>query len=555
MDFLNHASSQVRDLLLSLTPAARITAGLLLTLVVISLAYLFNHQMSGSGAYLMGGEYFTAGQLPSMEAAFSKAGLTDYQTEGNRIRVPRGQHAAYMGALADAGALPPNFGSYFEKALNGGGAFLSKQERTQRWNNAKQNELALYIRSMRDIENASVIFDMKKGRGLSKTDIVTAMVSVKPLGSEPLDSKRVPHLRKLVAAAIAGLKPEYVTVADANGRTYGVGGEDGLVDPLEDPYYSRKEHYEQQLESKIRNIVSHIPGAVVHVNAELSTVLRQTLKSVKVDPKPVTTYVKALTKSNRIQGNAPGGVPGLTAQGGPTAPPVTVRTGKSTNTEQDTTEETTQSVVSTNHETRETIGLTPTIVKATISVPSTYYVRVWNEKNPAVEGQEPQLPATAELDKIKAEVKTQIEAAVVALLPPVPAGDDPIPNVTVTTFDPVTTAAIETPTFTQDALAWTGQYWTTLSMMGLVVFSLLVLRSMVRTVPSSGPEVAEAASRNLSIVAGSEEDQEEDEGEGVVRLKRRFQSGPSLKDDLAEMVHEDPDAAAAILSNWISNAG
>ena len=554
MDFLNRASTQARDLLLSLTPAARITAGLLLTVVVISLAYLFNHQMSGPDAYLMGGEYFTAGQLPSMEAAFAKAGLIDYQTEGNRIRIPRGQHAAYMGALADGGALPPNFETYFDKALSSGGAFISKQERTQRMNIAKQNTLALIIRSMRDIENASVIFDLKKGRGLSKTDIVTAMVSVKPLGSEPLEPKRVPHLRKLVAGAIAGLKPENVTVADVNGRTYGAGGEDGLGDPLEDPYYSRKAYYEQQLEAKIRDLVSHIPGAVVHVNAELTTDLRHVVQSVKVDPKPVTTFSQALSKTNRIQGNTPGGLPGLAAQGGPTAPPVTVRAGRSTSTEQDTTEETIKSVVSTNHETRETIGLTPKSVKATIGVPSTYYVSLWKDRNPVADGQEPQPPPTAELNKIKTEVKTQIEAAVVALLPAVAAGDDPIPNVTVTTFDPVTTAAIEPPSFTQDALAWAGQYWTTVSMMGLVVFSLLVLRSMVRAAPSGVvPEAAETASGGLSIVVGGEGDDKDEEG--ASRLKRRFQSGPSLKDDLAEMVHEDPDAAAAILGNWIGNAG
>jgi flagellar biosynthesis/type III secretory pathway M-ring protein FliF/YscJ len=30
--------------------------------------------------------------------------------------------------------------------------------------------------------------------------------------------------------------------------------------------------------------------------------------------------------------------------------------------------------------------------------------------------------------------------------------------------------------------------------------------------------------------------------------------GPSLKDELAELVREDPDAAASILRNWISNA-
>ena len=91
-------------------------------------------------------------------------------------------------------------------------------------------------------------------------------------------------------------------------------------------------------------------------------------------------------------------------------------------------------------------------------------------------------------------------------------------------------------------------------MMGLVVFSLLMLRSMVGSVPvSSGPISVETTGGSLSIVPESEEEEAVDDG--VTRLKRRFQSGHSLKDDLSEMVKEDPDAAATILSNWISSAG
>jgi flagellar biosynthesis/type III secretory pathway M-ring protein FliF/YscJ len=35
----------------------------------------------------------------------------------------------------------------------------------------------------------------------------------------------------------------------------------------------------------------------------------------------------------------------------------------------------------------------------------------------------------------------------------------------------------------------------------------------------------------------------------------RLKKGPTLKDDLTELVKEDPDGAAAILRTWIGNAG
>ena len=47
MDFLNKAFAQLSDLFRSMTPGARLTAGLLLVVVIVSLGYLFTHDMSG----------------------------------------------------------------------------------------------------------------------------------------------------------------------------------------------------------------------------------------------------------------------------------------------------------------------------------------------------------------------------------------------------------------------------------------------------------------------------------------------------------------------------
>src|SRR3954451_21853809 len=118
MDFLNKAIAQLSELFRSMTPGARVTAGLLLAVVIVSMGYLFRQGASGPDAFLFGGEALSDGQLTSVEAAIAKAGLSDYQREGNRIRVPSGQQAKYLAAVADAGALPPNFNTILEKALD-----------------------------------------------------------------------------------------------------------------------------------------------------------------------------------------------------------------------------------------------------------------------------------------------------------------------------------------------------------------------------------------------------------------------------------------------------
>ena len=56
MDFLNKAFAQFSDLFRSMTPGGRITAGLLLVVAVVSVGYLFQHQVSGGDDYLFGGD-------------------------------------------------------------------------------------------------------------------------------------------------------------------------------------------------------------------------------------------------------------------------------------------------------------------------------------------------------------------------------------------------------------------------------------------------------------------------------------------------------------------
>jgi flagellar M-ring protein FliF len=101
MDFLNKSIAQVSELFRSMTPGARVTAGLLLAIVVVSVGYLFRQGTAGPDAYLFGGEALSDDQLIRVEAAIAKAELSNAVREGNRIRVPSGQQAAYLAAVAD----------------------------------------------------------------------------------------------------------------------------------------------------------------------------------------------------------------------------------------------------------------------------------------------------------------------------------------------------------------------------------------------------------------------------------------------------------------------
>jgi flagellar biosynthesis/type III secretory pathway M-ring protein FliF/YscJ len=151
-----------------------------------------------------------------MEAAFAKAKLKEWEVCGTSIRVPRGQESAYMLALAEANALPKDFGSAQRDAVNAD-TLVNLGSRDQRLKIAKQDDLAQAIGSMPGIERAYVLYDVDPRPGGFKEKLITATVCVKPTATAKLDEARVSAIRQLVAGAIAGLKPENVTVSDLGG--------------------------------------------------------------------------------------------------------------------------------------------------------------------------------------------------------------------------------------------------------------------------------------------------------------------------------------------------
>jgi flagellar biosynthesis/type III secretory pathway M-ring protein FliF/YscJ len=95
------------------------------------------------------------------------------------------------------------------------------------------------------------------------------------------------------------------------------------------------------------------------------------------------------------------------------------------------------------------------------------------------------------------------------------------------------------------------------------MFSLMVLRGVVKGgPPSAAPHAAPAApalALTMEEPAGHAHGQAHAESEGEApsdeRPRLRLKKGTTIKDDLVEIVREDPDAAADILRSWIGKAG
>jgi flagellar biosynthesis/type III secretory pathway M-ring protein FliF/YscJ len=81
---------------------------------------------------------------------------------------------------------------------------------------ALQDTLAEMIRAMGGVENAYVIYDIDQRPGLRMEKLMTATASVKLTAGHKLDEQRAEAIRQMIVGAIAGMKPENVTICDLN---------------------------------------------------------------------------------------------------------------------------------------------------------------------------------------------------------------------------------------------------------------------------------------------------------------------------------------------------
>jgi flagellar M-ring protein FliF len=525
----------------------RITTGLLLALVLISLGMLFFYRPSGPQVFLLGGEQFSASELAAMEAAFAQEGLTGYEIVAGRVRVPGNRQNSFVAALAKHNALPANFGEILDRALDKGSPYEPRDRRQERIKTAKQVVLSQFISSMRGIERAMVMYDVVERGGLNRERLITAAVIVKPEGSAPLDPALAQSIRMMVVAAIAGLQPKDVAITDVNTGQTTFGEASPYGSPLHDPYFARKRLYEEQLKDSILRALSMIPGVTVTPSVELDPEQFRREEQIKHDPKTVEYQTFETTRSRTRQNEPSGSRPGYVAQQGANVP---LRLG-STGLQQEQEEQTERSqvnVVSSQIVRSERVGLIPRRVSVAVTVPSSYFRKIWLERNPPQAGGQPAQPDPAALDAIRTEVITNIKQLVAAVLP-VPEGvTDPTQLVTVAEFQDLPPPPPPAPSLFWQVVTWLDENWKTLGVMALMAGTVwLLARGLkeVRRTAEQTPATEQAAASGSAASPAPET-------APTSRLGRFQTKGANLRQELAQVVAEDPNTAVEILRSWIS---
>jgi flagellar M-ring protein FliF len=377
MDFLNKSLAQLSDLFRSMTPGARITAGLLLAVVVVSFGYLFQHASAGPDAFLFGGEALSDDEINAVEGAIAAARLSGFVREGNRIRVPAAQKAEYLAAVVDGGAMPRNANTILANALDNGKWYESREATSQRLKIATQQTLGEIVRAMRWVEAAFVLCGEQQSGGgnrLGKSAQQTASVTVRPVSGESLDPRREKMLKQFVAHAV-GMSVENVAVINLGDGSGDIGDGDMFPEWFDDPYYKTKVAFEMQKRRSIMNVLRDIPGVRVEVTAELDNMMVEESRGTKPDKNAVDRSETTSREESTKTVASPSGNPGVTSQG-PNRQ-IAANVQSTTPDKNITTSETYERVVGMDETFLRKHGLTPKSVWATVTIPARYIEDVW----------------------------------------------------------------------------------------------------------------------------------------------------------------------------------
>lgn len=245
----------------------RIGLGVVLGASILGVVWLgWDRQASGT-EFLLGGKQFSRAELAQIESAFEKANLSEFRVEGRRILVPVIAADQYAAAAATSNSLPAQFSAEFDRMLDRVNLFTSSEQRRELLEESRKARLAQILRSISEIEDAVVEWDRAKSSSLFRTQApIAAHVSVKTKAGRELTDELVDSLKQFVSGAIAGAKPEDVTVVDMN--TSRVHGRRTPHEVYLDRVKASVRQSTREYEQLVKRSLDSIPGAVVAVKVE-----------------------------------------------------------------------------------------------------------------------------------------------------------------------------------------------------------------------------------------------------------------------------------------------
>lgn len=567
MNFLNDFSKQMRDMFMSLTPAARLVAGILVVAIAVSTAFLFQGTSSAPSDYLFNGQSFKESEIQAMEVAFSKASLRNYEVVGSRIKVPSSEKDQYIKSLDDNNALPRTLNNGRDR-VDTSNPFRSARESELIYKERKQKDVADAISRMSGIIDATVEYSESK-QGFGRQLMQSAVVLVTPQSGHPLQPEQMREIARVVSGAFSGLQAENVRVTDLS-TGMGFTPDESAIGGDEAPYMKQRRLFETNYKQRIRNTLNWLGDFPLEVEVILDDTIFSETEQLKYDPQPVTIETIASRKDSESTKASQGGKPGtdpnaLGNKGGSLAgsPDQASKVKETTENEKRIPgQEITRMAKA---------GLVPKRVSTSIGIADGFIRKTletrWLQANPDKTPADMPAPAQADMDTLFKELENNINLAVAGILPPVAAGDDRFKLVSVYRYTEVPADVIPPPSMTTVVMEFLKESWQTLGLFTIVLAAMGLVFSMSRSKSTAaddpfkdgfGIALMEKMKESLEITDDEGSGQGDDDGTEIgpdgKRVRRVEVTGAELKESLSSMIQENPDAAVNLIRTWIGEA-
>lgn len=564
MNALSNIGKQIAELIAAMTPAARVMAALMAGVIVVSLGWIIAAKSSDNYESLLGGIPMTNEELDRVESAFGGAQLGGYTRIGRQIRVPSSEKDRYLKALADADALPREWGSEIDRALSNGNVFESTEKFSARIQNSQERELAGILKRMPGIEFAAVKFDEKR-TGFGRPSDRVCSIHVQGPHNTPIPDGVMKQIAIMAQTSFAGLSESNIAVMDlGTANVYRKGGNAHALD--ENPVLTAQREWEKHYVDKLTSVLRDYGAVELMVNVELDPTLVEESEKLQYDPTAITLQS---SESRRDAENAkppPGGPPGTDINGLGNKPQ-SLTAGAASQTSKTKESEANERRVA-GHEAviRKMAGLRPRKVSVSIGIPDSHYRNVLAHRfllaNPDKTSAEVPLPDAAELANLESEIDGAVRAAVEGIAIGAQDATTGEPYVKVYRYTDLPLPAFPQPTLAENSLAWLKESWSTLALLAVVLVSLGMMFSWVKSqsLAEDDKKFAEGFGLQVPQDVGDELELsgDADMDDGALaggRPKPAFDNaGNEMREDLSALIKENPDAAVNLLKTWIGEA-
>jgi flagellar biosynthesis/type III secretory pathway M-ring protein FliF/YscJ len=496
MQWYSHAYELTLERLTGLTPRARWVAVVVLLLLGVLIVLVSTRRPRSEVEFLFGCQTFSRAEITAMESALAKAGLSESDVVGNRLRIPRLKKDLYLKALAAGDALPGGFDPGWD-AYVPENPFSSREVVEQKAKHAHLQKLARIVQGMNGIESATVNYDEMKKAGFPPTIEKRSVAVVRAVEGRHLTFDQVEAIRDTVAGYISGLDRRMVTVTDLNAVRAYPGNLESMSSGQQ--YTTLQWIQEKAFREKILSRLAMYPGVVVGVNVHLQPAMIA-LNGIEARETPVGHSSHANTAS-----------------------PLPVS---------------------------EAAAIVPVLVTASIDMPQSYFLKVWRERHPTAE----QDPAPEQLLELERETKQTVQRAVTAMLPPPATHWAAIEQVTVTTYADVPRPGAPSSTAELDEREIHAMLpWALLAVTGiLAMIATCRNHRRNRTARIAGHDEQSAAvvdpqgTQEASAVASHERTAPSSDTDS--------RAASNWQQELLKTVQQDPAGAVKVLHRWIKDA-